>query len=178
MKKFVSMLLCVAMVVLIGMTNASAAAIEETENTYGKLYNEEGNLVATIVGKRVDAPAVCMDGGQEEISETYRFDVLSSIVNHEDSASSQDAYYCVTAYLTLTYRERQDEPSVYLLTNVSGSWTTPNDSRVSVPEAVLLYQCMGFGPDQLYTDEQKGEVNLNVSTRYFNINTVNADLKL
>lgn len=171
MKKILAMILSIVLSVSIGMTSVSAVSTGHTESTFGKLYDEEGNLVATIVGEKIDIPTVHSAGGQGEITETYRFDVLSSIVNHEDSANGQDSYYCVTAYLTLTYKERQDEPSVYLLTNVSGSWTTPNDSRVTVTKAVLKYQCIGLGPDRLYSNNQNSQVNLNVDRRSFDIKT-------
>ena len=169
MKRILSLFLSLTMVLSISVVNVHAATDGNFEKVNGSIYDENGRLVATIVGERVvNSSRSATNVGAR--SETYSFSLQSDIWTHTGEVEGEDSYNCITVHLTVNYNEKVGNPSLFLLTNVSGYWTPPNDSSVAVSNAILKYQCLGFGPGYVFTN-QSDEISVNVNTRSFNQST-------
>lgn len=140
MKKIISMLLAVVMVLTFPVT-ALAASVDSNEPVYGVLMSEDGEQIL-IEGRVCDTMQTrAGDAG----SVTYEFAIPASVASSDSTTiDSPDSGYASHVYLTISYATR-NTPTEYKLTGVSGRWTI-EDPNVAVLSTSLTYGCSGWFP--------------------------------
>ncbi len=138
MKKFLSVLLVVALSLAMG-TTAFAADLEQggiAQTVTGYLYDDEGNCTE-IIGHLVETDGPVLFGLNEAVSVTYEFDLRATSFESKPAFDS-DSESVSTVYSTISYYKNGTS---YLLSSVSGSWTISNSSA-SVTSASVSYGCI------------------------------------
>lgn len=158
MKRFLS--LCVALTLVLATFSpvASAVGVDESSETSfyarGTLCDESGNVIANIPLTPVNTYSV--QPSDNALSQTLYYEVPYSVLQNSGSSSGWDSYYCIQGTVTINYNLKTDTgEKQMLLTSASGSWTTPNDSRVSVSAASLFCNCSGSGVGSPFYSQTK-----------------------
>ena len=138
MKKFVSMLLILAMGLTMGMTTLAAdldqGGIAQTMTGY--FYDDEGNCVE-IIGHLVETDSINLFHANQAISATYEFNLRATTFGSRPEHDS-DSQNVSTVYSTISYYVNNGS---YLLSSVSGSWTI-SDPDASITSAIVSYGCI------------------------------------
>ena len=140
MKKFVSMLLILAMGLTMGMTTLAAdldqGGIAQTMTGY--FYDDEGNCVE-IIGHLVETDSINLFHANQAISATYEFNLRATTFGSRPEHDS-DSQNVSTVYSTISYYVNNGS---YLLSSVSGSWTI-SDPDASITSAIVSYGCISL----------------------------------
>lgn len=89
----------------------------------------------------------------DEVSETY---VLAASPRASSSSSSNvyDQYGIVYGKITITYNYKATSPYQYLLTYVSGSWSS-SDSSITLKNREVIYSCQGTTSSGSFQSSQR-----------------------
>lgn len=158
MKKFIS--LCVALTLILATFSpvASAGCSDESSEvsfyTRGTLCDDAGNVIANIPLTPVSTYSV--QSSENNFSQVLYYEVPYSVLQNSSSSSGWDSYYCIQGTVVINYNLITDTgEKQMLLTSASGSWTTPNDNRVSVSAASLFCNCSGTALDSPFVSQTK-----------------------
>lgn len=164
MKKLLSIILicifCFSSIQVYAMDNSKINVYPD--KIIGKLISDTGESIP-VIGNKVYESNNSILNNMDENSATYMFELYSTRGSSSLTTNDTDGSISVRAYLTIKYVTK-NEPTEYLLTNVSGYWNILDD-RVSVKNAELVYGCSGVFPSPTTQTDTKTVNN------YFNYNT-------